>query len=145
MELGILVFIHVLGASIWVGGHLILAIGFLPRALKENSFEIIEQFESRYEKIGIPALIVQILTGVRLAMIFVPKFADWFSFSTRTSAHIFIKLILLALTVLLAFHAKKFVHPKKNLKLLAAHIILVTLLAVLLVYFGVSINTGGLV
>jgi hypothetical protein len=36
--------------------------GFLPKALKKTS--IILNFESIYEKIGIPSLIGQILTGI---------------------------------------------------------------------------------
>ncbi len=143
MELFILVFIHVLGAIIWAGGHLILAIGYLPKALKENNIQIIEQFESRFHKMGMTALVVQIVTGIRLAMIFLPDVSQWFSFSTRTSSHIFIKLILLVLTILVAFHAKKFVHPKNNVKQLAVHIIIVTTIAVLMVFFGVSLNSSG--
>ena len=144
MEIGILVFIHVLGAAIWAGGHLILALGFLPRAIKENNFEIIERFESRYDKIGITALVVQIITGIRLAMIYVPRFTDWFGFDNALSLRITLKLILLLLTLIIAVHAKKRLVPAKNMKALAIHIITVTVIAVLLVYVGVSFSKGAL-
>ena len=29
---------HLLAATIWVGGHLVLALGFLPKALKNKDF-----------------------------------------------------------------------------------------------------------
>ena len=32
----ILLVLHLLAATIWVGGHLVLAIGFLPKALKHT-------------------------------------------------------------------------------------------------------------
>ncbi|MEC7730094.1 MAG: hypothetical protein VX497_02305 [Candidatus Neomarinimicrobiota bacterium] len=28
--------IHIIAAAIWTGGHLVLAIGFLPKALKDQ-------------------------------------------------------------------------------------------------------------
>ena len=52
----ILLIFHLLAATIWVGGHLILSIGLLPKALKERDPEIITNFEKSYEKIGLPAL-----------------------------------------------------------------------------------------
>jgi uncharacterized membrane protein len=41
--------IHVLAATIWTGGHLVLALGFLPGALHERSPAVIEAFENRFE------------------------------------------------------------------------------------------------
>jgi uncharacterized membrane protein len=40
-----IVFLHVLGASVWVGGHLVLATSVLPRALKARKPEILLGFE----------------------------------------------------------------------------------------------------
>jgi putative copper export protein len=64
-----LVLLHVLGATIWAGGHLILSIGFLPRALKERKLNIILDFEKQYERVGIPALLLQVITGFWMATI----------------------------------------------------------------------------
>ena len=44
MEYKILLVLHLLGSSVWVGGHLILAITILPRALKLHDPEILHQF-----------------------------------------------------------------------------------------------------
>jgi len=58
-----------------------------------------------------------------------------------------VKLVLLGLTVALALHARLRVIPRlddSNLRTLAAHIVIVTALAVALVVVGTSFQTGGL-
>lgn len=51
---GPLLFPHVPAVTIWTGGHLILALVVLPRALRERSLAELLRFESVYEKIGMP-------------------------------------------------------------------------------------------
>ena len=143
-EFKILLILHSLGASVWVGGHLVLALSVLPKALKKKDPEIVSSFESFFERIGIPALIVQIITGLWLAMIFLP-FGDWFDFGNSISRLISIKIILLLFTLLLAAHARFFLIPvlnESNLKMLAWHIVLVTVTAVLLLLTGLSFRSG---
>ncbi|NIR53117.1 copper resistance protein CopD [candidate division KSB1 bacterium] len=147
MEYVFLIFFHILGATIWAGGHLILSISILPGALKERNAEVVKHFEAKFEKLGIPALVVQILTGIRLAHLFQPEISKWFSFDERISTHIALKFILLGLTLILAVHARLKLVPKlqeRNLKFLAFHIIAVTVIATLFVFVGVSIRVGGL-
>ncbi len=55
--------LHVLGATIWTGGHLVLAFTVLPRALRARDPAILQDFEQGYERIGIPALLVQLPPG----------------------------------------------------------------------------------
>ena len=55
---GILLLIHILAATVWTGGHIVLSIVILPRVLKERSPEELLRFESVYEKIGMLALIL---------------------------------------------------------------------------------------
>ena len=147
MELKILIILHVIGASIWVGGHLVLALSVLPKALKQKNVKMIQEFEGNFERIGIPALIIQIITGIRLSMIYLPNISEWFSFETDLSKHIALKLILLLLTILLAIHARFFIIPKlseKTLKTLGWHIIAVTVIAVLFLIDGLSFRLGVL-
>ena len=139
--------IHVLSATIWTGGHLVLSLGFLPRALREKRPEIIEQFESRFEPIGIPSLVIQILTGLWLGIFYDSQPLGWFTFRGSIATHLSLKVILVVLTLLLAIHARFRILPKlrpENLKTLAFHIIAVTLIGVMLLILGVSIRTGGL-
>ena len=63
-----LIIIHVLGATIWVGGHLLLCLRYLPEALKKKDPEIIKAFEKKYEIIGMPSLFLQVITGVWMAL-----------------------------------------------------------------------------
>ena len=62
-----LLFLHLLGAAIWVGGHLVLALGILPGALRRRDPQAIRAFEQVYERIGIPALLLQVVSGLWLA------------------------------------------------------------------------------
>lgn len=147
MEYAILISLHLLGAAIWTGGHMILALGILPGALRSRNVDAVRQFEEKYERIGIPALLVQALTGLRLAYLFLPDWSQWLSFESRVSTHIALKLTLLGLTLILAMHARFRLIPQlgeHNLRFLASHIIAVTILAVLFVLVGVSMRIGGL-
>lgn len=139
--------LHVIGATVWTGGHLILAITILPRALRERSPSDILRFEYSYERLGIPALIIQVVTGVWLAHTIMPDIGMWFSFGNPVSQLIFLKLVLLVVTVLFAIDARLRVIPnitEQNLMSLAYHIIPVTVIAVLFVIVGVSFRTGSL-
>jgi uncharacterized membrane-anchored protein len=131
---------HILGATVWVGGHLILSIGFLPMALKHNDFMIIKNFERHYERVGIPALLIQIVTGIWMAMLYVPV-QDWLSLATVHHRLLWTKLALLLGTIGLAVHVRFFIFPRltnERLSFLAMHIILVTIVAVAFVLTGLS-------
>lgn len=144
--LAALVLLHVLGASIWVGGHLLLAVRILPRALRARDPEPVRAFEAAFEPLGIPALLVQVVTGVLLARLFAPRFADWFDPGNPVALHIAVKLGLLALTVGLAAHARLRIIPRldaERLPALAVHIVAVTLVSIGFVVVGVSFRTGG--
>jgi hypothetical protein len=86
--------LHILGATIWTGGHLVLAITVLPRALRARDPSIVEQFEAGYEKLGVPALVLQLLTGLWLATRLLPEPGAWFAFGSPAATHIFAKLVL---------------------------------------------------
>lgn len=135
-----LILMHVLGATVWVGGHLILSIGVLPKALRENNPQIILDFEKHFEKIGLPSLLLQVVTGISMALIYVP-FRFWGSLSTPHHVYLWTKLALLTGTLLLAIHARFFILPRlteQKLPLLAFHIVLVTVLALFFVLTGLS-------
>ena len=137
-----IIFIHILAAMVWTGGHLVLALCILPQALKKNDFSMIEQFEGRYERIGFPSLLVLVATGAYMAFVYAPDFLD-LDLGNHYTRHILYKLILLALTLGLALNARLFLFPKKKLRTLAWHIGAVTLIGVLFVLVGFSIRSGG--
>jgi putative copper export protein len=142
----ILIILHVLGATIWVGGHLILSLVVLPDAWKKKDYKIISAFEDTFEKIGIPALALQIITGVWMSYLYLP-FSKWFDFSDRISILINVKLILLGLTIALAIHARFVIIPKldnSKIPLLASHIIAVTIIGIIFIIVGLSFRLGFL-
>ncbi|HET8712008.1 MAG TPA: copper resistance protein CopD [Spongiibacteraceae bacterium] len=144
---GFLILFHILGATIWTGGHLILALAILPKVLREKSAGQLAWFESAYERIGIPALLIQTATGLTLAYQMIPNVSEWFAFQDPISSLIGIKLILLAITIALAIDARLRIIPKlteKDLPAMAWHIIPVTVVSVLFVCIGAYFRAGWL-
>jgi putative copper export protein len=137
--------LHVLGATVWAGGHLVLALTILPAALRQRRAATVSEFEQRFERIGLPALGVQILTGLWLAEHLLGPPDRWLE-GTSVARVVQVKLGLLAVTIGLAIHARFRVVPQlsdETLPTLAWHIRIVTLAAVLLVLAGASIRFGG--
>lgn len=142
----ILILLHTLGATIWTGGHLILAVTLLPKALQNRDPDIIHQFEEHFEGFGLVALLLQVVTGLWLTFIYFPGLQNFWAFDSFLSTYIAIKLGLLLGTLILAAHARFFIIPnltKETLNNLAYHIVGVTITAVLFVIFGVGIRVGG--
>jgi putative copper export protein len=142
---GLILFLHILGATIWTGGHVVLSVVVLPGVLRERAPDRLLRFESAFEKIGMPALLVQVVTGVLLARRLIPDVAGWFDVSNPVAHVVLTKLTLLAVTVVLALDARFRVLPKfdeSRLTDMAWHIVPVTLLSVLFVAAGVALRTG---
>jgi putative copper export protein len=147
MPFKILVILHTLGATVWAGGHLILAVAILPKALKNRHVDLIHQFEENFESFGLASLLLQALTGLWLTLIYFPGLSNFFKFDSYLSIYIGIKSVLLLSTLLLAIHARFFIIPKlseETLNYLAFHIVGITVLAVLFVTIGAGIRLGGL-
>jgi putative copper export protein len=143
----ILVALHLLGASVWIGGHLVLATTILPRALHNRDPSIILDFEKGYERIGLPSLLLQVVTGLLLAYHWLPEISAWFTLDSNVSVYVVTKLALLTATLGLALNAQFRVIPninRDNMHVLASHIILVTIMSIGFLLAGVGIRTGGL-
>lgn len=141
-----LVLLHVLGACIWVGGHLVLALAVLPRALRSRDPAIVLDFEGGFEKLGIPALLVQVITGVLLARHWAPDFWHFAMPESPQAIIVAAKFGLLAATIALGLHARLRLIPRLSaatLPALAAHIVAVTVLGIGFVVAGVLLRTGA--
>lgn len=143
MFIKLIVFIHILSATIWVGGHLILSLTYLPNAVRQNDYSLIEDYESRFERIGIPSLLLLLATGIYLITVYAPDLFR-FDMSDHYTRHIVIKLILFLATLILAIHARFFLIPKRKIKSLSYHIIAVTLIGIAFVLVGMSARMGGI-
>lgn len=136
--------LHLLAATVWTGGHLVLATCVLPRALAAGDAQILKSFEQGYERIGIPALLIQVATGLWLAHLQLPP-PQWLDLATPQSHLIATKLGLLALTAAFAVDARLRLIPKLSaatLPSMAWHIWPVTLFAVLFVLVGAGFRLG---
>lgn len=137
--------LHLVAATIWTGGHLVLATSVLPRALAAKSIDELTRFEGGFERIGIPALLVQVVTGVWLATDLLPP-SLWLDVGNPVARTVLVKLGLLATTAALAVHARLVLIPSltpARLSALAWHIVPVTALSVLFVLAGASFRVGG--
>ena len=143
----LLIIAHTLGATVWTGGHLVLAVTVLPDALQQRDPDIVRQFEEHFEAFGLASLLLQVITGLWLTWIYFPGFTPLLAFDSAISSYIGIKLGLLLATVALAIHARFWIVPNltnETLNALAYHIVAVTTLAVLFVILGAGIRLGGL-
>lgn len=70
--------LHILGATVWAGGHLVLAVSILPEALRQHRAATVSEFEQRFERIGLRALAVQIVTDLWLAERLLGSPDHWF-------------------------------------------------------------------
>ena len=137
--------IHILAATLWTGGHLALALALLPKILRERSVADLLAFESSYEKWGMSALIVQVISGLWLAHIRLPDITAWFAGDSFSARLIQLKLTLLALTLAVAMDARLRVIPKlspETLPAMGLRIRLITLLGVAFVIVGTTFRTG---
>jgi putative copper export protein len=143
----LLVIVHALAATVWTGGHLVLALGVLPRALRAQSAAQIRGFEEAFEPLGLTALAIQVLTGLWMGWIYLPGFRGLLNPGNPIGMLVGVKLLLLAATAALALHARLRLIPHltdANISGLAWHIRGITVLAIAFVVVGALIRLGGL-
>ena len=143
----ILLIIHLICATIWVGGHLFLAVRILPKALKEKDISLLRNFKNSYEPFGMPSLILLVITGIWMAYDYNVTLSTWFSFSNAIERVVSIKLILLLCTFCLAVIADRVIFPKlneKNIYKATIFICLVTLISIAMLVLGSFFRYGGI-
>lgn len=144
----LLLIIHLIAATIWVGGHLYLALRVLPGVLKNKDAERLLKFEKSFEPLGMPALLLLVITGVWMSLQFGISWDQWFSFSSPLEQVVSTKLLLLLSTILFAISAQTRVLPKlrkgqNKLPEMAVHITAVNLLGIALLIMGTFMRYGG--
>ena len=125
---------------------MVLALAVLPRVMRERSPQELHRFEQGYERVGMPALLLQVVTGLWMAWQMLPSVSAWLAMESGPARAIALKLGLLGATALVALHARFRVIPRLSpdtLPLMAWHIGAVTLLSVGFVAAGVSLRFGG--
>ncbi|WP_205472803.1 copper resistance protein CopD [Agarivorans sp. Alg241-V36] len=145
MIYSLLLISHLVAATVWTGGHIVLSTVILPKVLKAKTPQMLLDFEQSFEKVGMPALIIQVITGLLLAYRWLPDLSLGFAFNNPISHAIATKLLLLSLTFGLAIDAKLRVLPnlsEEKLWDMAFHIIGVTILSIGFVIVGLSFRLG---
>lgn len=121
-----------------------LTLGILPGALREKSISAIGVFETHFERVGIPALLLQIASGIYLAITLAPP-QTWLDGDSPVTRLILVKLALLGTTLALAADARLRIIPNltpERLLGLAWHILAVTVTSVAFVVVGVGFRFG---
>lgn len=139
--------LHLIAATIWVGGHLTLCTVFLPEALRKKDPSIILKFERKFEPLGMSALLTLVASGIWMAYDFGVTADTWFSFLGGFEKVVSLKLLLLFLTIICALIAQFIVIPnlnQYNLKAMAVLIITVTLTGVTMLILGTTLRYGGI-
>lgn len=144
----LLLIIHLLSAAIWVGGHILLCVAYLPKALKERDPNIILNYEKKYEPAGMTSLFLLVVTGILMAYKYGVTLDYWFHFATPIESVVSSKLILLFTTAVFALSAQFRVLPKlkanpDKLPEMTFHIVSVTTIGILMLIFGSFIRFGG--
>ena len=140
--------IHLMSATVWDGGHLILVASYLPRAIKEKNQNYILNYEKKYEPIGMLSLILLVLSGILMAYKYGVTIEHWFEFATPIEKVVSTKLLLLFATLLFALSAQFKVLPKLNnnikyLPEMALHILCVTIIGISMLILGSFVRFGG--
>ncbi|HWS27870.1 MAG TPA: hypothetical protein VN259_15010 [Xanthomonadales bacterium] len=97
----VLLILHLLAAAVWVGGHVVLALGYAPEAIRSRDPRALLDNYQRMNRIALPALLVVIVSGLWLASNWLPQVGLWFELSMPIAVVILAKLLLLVLTLLL--------------------------------------------
>ncbi len=112
MEQAIITWIHLISASIWVGGSIFLGVVLAP-LLKKMSLSIEERLElmikvgRRFNKIALPSLIILIGTGIYNSHLVLQS--PEILFSSSYGAFLITKIVLvIALIVTFAVHIRLF-------------------------------------
>ena len=110
LEQAIITWIHLIAASIWVGGSLFIGIVFSP-LLKtmtssiEERMQIMIRVGKRFNKVAVPSLIILMVTGLYTSHALIGKLD--LLISTSYGTYLIIKIILvIALIITYAVHVR---------------------------------------
>lgn len=142
-----LVVLHVLGAAVWVGSLVSILLGSIPHARNAGDLSALKHVgKIVVGRLGLAALVLQILTGIRLAT----KWIVWSAiFSTPSGpGHLILaKIVLLVVVLAVAGHIYHRTLPALSREKLAMFSTLnwvVLALSLLIVIAGVGVRSGGL-
>lgn len=140
----LILILHLVGASIWFGGHLYLLVRLMPNFIHHNNVAGFLKFEKSYEPLGMAALLVQLVTGLYMMNDIVPAHL-WGEPMGFLTGLIHSKLTWLVLTLITALHARfrivtklqQGIYTDSTLRVMGIHVALICLWGLALVVTGV--------
>jgi len=142
----ILLILHLLAATAWLGGHLVLVLGYVPEAIRSRDPRALLDNYQRLNRVALPALLVVIVSGLWLALNWMPDVGLWFDSSLPIAVVILAKLALLMLTLLLLAYLRLRVLTAltpDRIARLGLVFVLLALLALVAAAIGPSFRYGG--
>lgn len=142
-----ILFLHILGACVWVGGHIYLLVRLMPKFIKNNDVAGFLAFEKSYEPLGMAALLVQVITGLYMVHAYIPNVAMLWDGRAGILGHLVgAKILWLILTICTALSARFGVihqltqntYTHRTLKIMGVHVFLIVLWSLLFVLTGVA-------
>lgn len=143
----ILVMVHILGAALWIGGRAVLVGVVIPRARRTGEIEHLQEFEKGIGRIGLAALVVQLLTGLWHTTHWLGGLGALLRPANPIAHMALTKILLLVALVGLAGYAHHRMLPRlepRGLSAFAFHAWVTATLSLVLLALGVGIRTGGL-
>lgn len=143
-----LLILHGIAAAVWLGGLAVLVLGYLPEAWRTRDPRLLVDAISRFDRLGLPALIVAIITGCILAYHWLPETALWFNRELPHGAAILTKFSLLILALLIYAYQRARVLPTlgpERIPRLGLCLTLQLILAALLLVAGSAFRFTGYV
>ena len=138
MPYKLLVVLHIIGAATLAGGHLMFALGIVPRALRAKDADALRAYSKAFTPVGHAALLVQIITGFWLS---VPYFKTQGVGIHLVEAKFLVLFLIVAITVHLKVRVAK--NLPDSIGLFAAHVVANATLAVVLLVLGAGLRLGG--
>jgi putative copper export protein len=141
-----LLVLHLLAATVWVGGYVFLVLGYAPEAVRTRDPRGLIDAHQRLQRMALPALAVVIVSGLWLAWNWLPDPTLWFEASLPIAEVIFAKLGLLVLSLLLLTYLRLRVLPTlmpARIPRLALVLVLIALVGVAAAAIGPSFRYGG--
>lgn len=142
----VLLVLHILATAVWLGGHALLVLAYLPEALRSGDPRLLVDAWQRLRRVGVPALIAAIITGLWLAWDWLPTTPLWFNTELPISRLILGKLSLLTGALLVQAYMSLRVLPTltiHRLPRLGLCLVLQVLLALTAVALGSGFRYGG--
>lgn len=104
-------YLHLVAASLWCGGALVLALTILPTLWRREGLTVLPAMLLTLDRINLAALAVLLASGYALAWHWLPDAAGWFQSDLRQADLIQMKWLLLVAAAALAGWARIYLLP----------------------------------